>query len=219
MLKLDLPSAESFQSFRHLFSGYPEMLRLVKGSKSLSKEHFLFGVFHQLPQAVILSGNIPLLLYVSEVMQKGPKEFGILDALIGVAALGVSLLWARLHEFSRSSRLQIAVTLLAGTVLVGILILPPTGIWPYFWMLAYGGFLISSKILARATVVRVIPKEQMGLFSTFFQTCGGMIMLTLFFLMSWLNHTLSPTHLFAILGFVLFAYSAFLLAMTAPRRT
>jgi MFS family permease len=209
MLKLDLPQeGEKEFSTKYLFSGYKEVGSLIKGRSELSREHFLFGVFHQLPQAVIMSGNIPLLLYVSETMHKGPKEFGVLDALIGVAAFGVSLLWTRWHKLSESPYTQIIVTLLAGITTVGIVFLPPTGASPYFWMLAYGGFLISSKILARATVVRRIPKEQMGLFSTFFQTCGCVMMLSLFFLIGWLNKTLSPTYLFAILGGILIVYAA-----------
>jgi hypothetical protein len=193
-----------------LFSGYREMLSLIGKpllEKGISKENFLFGLLHTFPQSVILVGNVALTLYVFDVMKKGAATFGVVDALISVAAFGVSLFWVKYHKLSERNEVIISMSILAAISVGGMAAISSTGIVPYIWMGFYGIALISSKILARAAVVRVIPKERIGEFSILFQTGGYAGMMCLFCLVSLLSNRVGAAGLFLILGALLLVYS------------
>ena len=209
MTFLKLPEREKSPSLSVLLGGYRDVYRILKRFRSdgaLSQRQFLFGVLHQFPQAIILVGNIPIILYVSEIMQKGPAEFGVLDAVISIAAAVVSLFWSQYHEISRTRSANILISFAAGAAVCLTGFIDGSGLLPYAWMVVYGSLLISSKILARGAIVRMIPPLQMGTYSALFQTCAYSLMMVLFLCVSFLTNHVGVTGLFVFLGAMLCLY-------------
>jgi MFS family permease len=202
-----------------LFSGYGEIIKLLKRPLSehgMTKRQFLFGIIHTFPQSVILVGNVALTLYVFDIMKGGPATFGLIDSLGCVAALAVSLIWVRYHRFSEKSEAVILTAVLAGLAVAGTALVPGQGPMPYLWMFLYGALLTSSKILARASIVKIIPKERVGQFSTLFQTTGYAMMMLLFCLVSALSDSIGAAGLFALLGTLLFGYGCLASVLLTP---
>lgn len=203
-----------------LFSGYKKVFGLLLGqspeTKRLDQKTTTFGFFHMFPHAIIMVSNVPLILYVSDIMHKGVREFGVIDALIGLAALGASLLWSRLHSLSERKDVYVALSLISGAVCMAALLVSPEGVSPYVWIFVFGATLVSSKVIARANLVRMVSKEQMGSYSSLFQTVGNAVMLALFALVSMLSHTFDARNLFAILGVAMLGYAIFLVKYYSP---
>lgn len=209
MTRLKFEEPETISSPRSLLSAYNDFWAVFKKmgtEKSLSLQQMIFGIIHQMPQSVILVSNVALILYVHEVMKKGPREFGIIDAVFGFSALLISLLWARWHRLSERKAVYLGVSILAGIFLIAMCWIPNTGLWLYAAIAVYALFLVSSKIIARAAVVRMISREQMGLFSGAFQASGYVILMLLFGLVSLLSRSSSPTVLFMVLGGAMVVY-------------
>ncbi len=186
----------------------------------LDRKQFWFGVFHQIPQAVILVGNVPMILYVSDVMRKGAWEFGLLDGVFGLAALLISVFWSARKSWLPNVRDNALMSLAGGVTIAAVAVIPSTGLWPYLWMTFYGAFLVSNKLFARAAIVAWVPKEKMGTFSTLFQMTGTMVMMGLFLIESALLQSLGVVAGYGFLAAVLIVYSGFLFVLnTEPKRS
>ena len=186
----------------------------------LERRQFWFGVFHQIPQGVILVGNVPMILYVSDVMKKGAWEFGLLDGVFGLAALLISVFWSARKNWIPNVRDNALMSLLGGVTIASVALIPGTGLWPYLWMTFYGALLVSNKLFARAAIVAWVPKEKMGTFSTLFQMTGTMMMMGLFLVESAILQSHGVIAGYAFLAMVLIVYSGCLFLLnTAPNRS
>jgi MFS family permease len=193
-----------------IFKGYSETWSIAKSifsNSTLSARQILFGILHQFPQNIVLVGNIPLILFVYEVMKKGPVEFGIMDAIYGVSAMGVSFVWARQHAGSQTKIAFMLSLLGAGLSLCLMSIISVELIWPYLATAILASMLTSSKILSRAAVVRMIPADKMGVMSTSFQTFSYISLITMFFAFSFLSSIYSARIIYGLLGVLLLLFS------------
>lgn len=197
-----------------LTDGYRRFLDglLMRSGSDLIPRERIFGFLHMFPHAIIMVSNVPLILYVSDVMGKGVKEFGIIDALIGFAAMAASLCWSRWHRISERPWVYTASSAAGALACVGMAVIPGSGVAPYLWVTLLGWFLVSSKVMARAAMVRMVSKEQMGAYGSMFQTVGNGIMLALFTAISALSRDIGPGALYVILGVAMGAYSLFVAA-------
>ena len=196
---------------RSLVDGYRRLFdALFRGAASdLSARERAFGFLHMFPHAIIMVSNVPLILYVSNVMGKGVKEFGVIDALIGFAAMAASLCWSRWHRLSERPIVYVASSVAGAIACIGMAFIPSGGVMPYLWVLLLGWFLVSSKVMARAAMVRMVSKEQMGAYGSLFQTVGNGVMLGLFAGVSAFSKGASAGALYVALGVAMAAYSFF----------
>lgn len=216
-LKLDLPNSTVHS--KSFVSAYTDLLNLlveIRRDKVLTSKQFLFGSIHQFPHALIMVSNVPLILYVYEIMRKTPREFGMIDSSIGAMGVIAGLFWARFHKYSERKSVFIFTSIFAGVATLSLGLMSHSKILPYFGIALMGGLLISSKIIARAAVVYMLPKNRVGLYSSIFQTLGSMIMLSLFVITSLLSRVLTADLLFVMLGGLMLLYSAGLTLLYTP---
>jgi len=217
--KIKIKSLDDSNSFRLLqeYRNFISLVRTVFSRKDNSnKRLYLFGVFHQFPQNIVLAVNIPILLYVYQVMQKGPMEYGILDGVAGFAALLTGLFWTRFYKSGQSRWLMLCMPLLTAFSFVLIAIIHPVSIVPYLAFFLMSAFLTSSKIQCRAAVLLATPAEVMGKLTTFYQTISYAVMIILAFSTSYLCHTMSISRVFVVFAILMAAFTFFLLLIYEP---
>jgi MFS family permease len=192
-----------FSEYKNVIRSSYEAIR----SAALTPQQLVVGLFHQFPQTVALISNVPILLYVYQVMKKGPVEYGILDSIFGIAAVAASLFWSHFHVLSEKRQTLFWVTLFSAISILIMGFTSPNLNFPYIVMFFYGAFLISSKILMRASVVRMTPQNKAGTFATLFQSANSLIMIFMFLITSYLSEIWNPPSVFLFLATLMFIYS------------
>jgi MFS family permease len=192
--------------YKRFFGAFKE----IRHEKSRERKMHLFGILHQFPQNVILALNIPLLLYVYETMRKGPVEYGILDGLLGGAAILTGMYWTKYYRKSQKRRLVLGMPLLSSFFLFCITFIPSAGIAPYAVFCLSFIFLTSSKIQCRAAVLIVTPAETMGRMTSFYQTASYAVMLALALGISCLCQKMPIHAVFLVLGALMMGFTLFL---------
>lgn len=210
-LKLDknISQKQSFSllsEYKNFFGLFKEMLK----SEKQTKRDYLFGIFHQFPQNITMAANIPLLLYVYETMHKGPVEYGILDALVGVAAMFAGIFWTRYYKISQRRALVILMPFLTGLSFFSIGLIPAKFILPYILFYIMATFLTSAKIQCRAAVLKTTSKEMIGRLTSLYQTVSYILTLSLAFLLSYLSQCMAVQNVFFVLGAFMFVFVIFL---------
>jgi MFS family permease len=166
-----------------------------------------FGVIHLIPHAVILSANIPILLYVHDIMKKGPIEYSILDGMFSMGAVVAGLFWGKFTQLSESKNLFVLIPLVSSFMLVVFGFSSGKGHIPYLLVLVLAWLLGSAKSLARAKVIEVIPQEHLSQASSLFQFFGNLQTLFLSLVITHFSDALGVPILFLILAFTMFMYS------------
>lgn len=199
-----------YKSFFNLFGN-------VFQNKVLEKKQFLFGIFHQFPQNIIFATNIPLLLYVYETMKKGPFEYGILDALVGVVAMIIGMFWTKYYLYSQKKNLVLLMSLFASISFFAIGWVPATGVLPYIMFCFMAAFLVSTKIQCRAAILKSTPAELMGRLTSFYQVITYFITLSLAFFLSFLCQQIKVQSVFLLISLFVFLFFLFLSWVYNPK--
>jgi len=195
---------EEYKNFLGLF-------KIVFNKKDeTAKRTYLFGVFHQFPQNIVLAVNIPILLYVYQVMQKGPFEYGILDGVAGLAAFMAGLFWTKYYKRGQSKILLVGMPVLTAMSFCLIATLRPVSILPYSAIFLMSLFLTSSKIQCRAAVLIATPADLMGRLTTFYQTMSYAFMIVLVFTISYLCHITSINTVFFVFAILMSVFTLFI---------
>jgi MFS family permease len=159
-----------------------------------------FGFIHQLPQNLILVSNVPLVLYVYEIMKKGPLEYAALDAIYGVVAMAASLLWAKFSRASAEPK-QLAIhAVLSGVGLWVLAIAHADGIMPYAIYTVLSFFMVSSKIQSRAIVVKNMSEDALTQFTPVYQFWGNTLLMVMFALITQLSSVTDIRTTYLVLG-------------------
>jgi MFS family permease len=192
--------------YKNFFTSINELIR----KKTLSKKTYLFGLLHQFPQNIVLALNIPLLLYVYEIMQKGPVQYGILDSLIGISAMFIGLFWTKHYLKGQEKSLVVAMPLFSALTFAAIFFISPIGIFAYGIFCIVAIFLTSSKVQCRAAVLKNTPNDIIGQLTAFYQVGNYIIMIILAFTFSYLCQHLPINEIFLIIGALMLSFSLFL---------
>ncbi|MBI4405644.1 MAG: MFS transporter [Deltaproteobacteria bacterium] len=194
----------------------------IKKSIALSgryRQTAWFGLIHQIPQNLILVSNVPLLIYVSDAMKKGPFEYGLLDAVFSVLALGCGFYWSTRKCFSLSSVALSSVC--SGVTLVLFGLVSPNGLMPYLVMILLAVAMVSAKIHSRSFLLQIVDESDIGVLSSFFQLVSYVVMLAMFFLISFLCDRWHVSFAYYALGIcaLLYAVLVKVILVTQSRQT
>lgn len=135
----------------------------------LSDWRFLAGLTHQIPQSAVLLLNIPLVVYVYQKMGGGPREYGYLDALYALSALGTSLVWSKWPQMNKRPSLLILSGSFSVIGFIALAGLPPSGVLPFIYIASLASALTSAKLIGRATYIENSPTDFVVRFTPFFQ--------------------------------------------------
>lgn len=218
MTRIHIKQNVSFESI-HLLNEYKkffDLFKIVFGRKNDNRRTYLFGVLHQFPQNIILAINIPILLYVYNVMKKGPYEYGMLDSVAGLAAFLAGIFWTKYYKKGQSKKLLVSMSLLTVLSFLLIAILHPKSILPYGAFFLMSLFLTSSKIQCRAAVLMTTPAEVMGRLTAFYQTISYALMIMLAFATSYLCYLMSINTVFAFFALLMSAFTLFIIWIYQP---
>lgn len=200
--------------YRLFFKLLKEIFRFSSNEKKI----YLFGMFHQFPQNIIMASNILLMLYVYETMIKGPVEYGILDTSIGIASLLTGIFWSKYYKYSQIKLLVWLMPLFASFALVIIGMVQPIGIVPYILFYIWGTFMTSTKVQCRAAVLKTTSQETMGRLTSLYQTISYVITLILAFTISFLCKYMYVQSIFLLLAVLMFIFSIFLFWAYTPEK-
>jgi hypothetical protein len=180
-------------------------------SRPHDRKFLLFGMAHQFPQNIILVLNIPILLYVYEVLKKGAIEYSILDALFGMGAMIAGLLLAKYHIQSLKKPIVLVSTVCASLALASIAFGPSTSVWPYLLFFLAAGLLTASKLVCRAVIIKNVPDAELPRLSIVFQTLNQFLLVLMFFGTAILSEIVNARVVFAVMSVLILAFSAVLL--------
>lgn len=166
-----------------------------------------FGCIHLIPSAIILTSNIPILLYVHEVMKKGPIEYSILDGVYSSGAFVAGLIWGKYSHLSKGLRTFVLVSLFSSLMLLLFGHYSGEGLVPYGLIFIAATFLGSSKSMSRAKVLEDLPEALVAQASSLFQFCGALQTVALAFVITHFSVHVSVASLFTILAGVMVIYS------------
>jgi len=209
--EIKVPKQSWAQAFQKSF--------LLQDRSQIRKPQFLLGLVHQVPQTCILLSNIPLVLYVSHMMNAGPKEYGFLDGLYGFAALAASLLWARWPQRSSNRNLLILMSALGAIGFVQFALLPSYSPLPYLYMILFAIVITSSKIMSRAAFIQSSEKEFIATYSPFFQIVSNLSLVIGAFLVGILMDHQGVQAAMLSLAAIMLMYSLLMLALKQKRPT
>lgn len=150
-----------------------------------SKLTLAFGFIHLMPQTIILLMNIPMLIYVEQVMKKGPIEYGILDACCAFSAMFVGFFWAYFSKASSRLSTLVVVGALTG---VGLIIVGNFYfdflIYPYLIFAVLSLFTVSFKMMSRGQLMLTHTAAEVAKYSLFYQLFSNICLVAGAFLMS-----------------------------------
>lgn len=202
-LKIDNEITQSMSAVELLKDSYRDLLGTFKSGireKDIPLRKFFYGLIHTVPHGIIMASNVPIILYVYHSMKGGMVELSIMDGLFGLGGLIASLFWMKNHRKGDSGKVLYLTSALVTVALIVFVSLPVTGVFPYLGLLVYGMISVSSKVLARATVIQELPVDQPGRYSSLYQLTGNIIMMTLFFIITFLGESVRVESLFLFLA-------------------
>lgn len=182
------------------------------------RNSYLFGLVHLFPQALIMSMNILIVLYVYEVMIKGPVEYGFLDSCIGFAAILASGVWAKYNKLSTNKNMIIVMLIFSMILFISIGILPANTLLPYGLFFLLGFFITSVKMQNRAAVLKITSNNIIGELVSIYQIINYIVTLTLAFIFSYLLQFYNVRELFIFLGVFILFYTIIIWCVYTPNR-
>lgn len=187
-------------------------------SDKYERNSYLFGLVHLFPQALIMSMNILIVLYVYEVMIKGPVEYGFLDSCIGFAAILASGVWAKYNKLSTNKNMIIVMLIFSMILFISIGILPANTLLPYGLFFLLGFFITSVKMQNRAAVLKITSNNIIGELVSIYQIINYIVTLTLAFIFSYLLQFYNVRELFIFLGVFILFYTIIIWCVYTPNR-
>lgn len=189
---------------------------LVSRQEARSRGWFL--VCHGLPQVVVLSLNIPILLYVQDSMKAGSDIYGIFDGIFGVGSMLAGFACMRFSALF--GKRAFAIALPVGTMIVIAIAryVPTDGIAPFAWIFMASFVLGITKVQGRTLAIQLFSASQASGEIVATQMLNTIILLLSCWVFTILSADVSAEHIFAISAFILVPYVITLLITTGLAR-
>lgn len=188
----------------------PEKSNLRTNKLFIEKNKLIFGFIHQIPQMSVLIFNIPLFLYIEELMHGGPQTFGIIDSCFSLLALLTGLGMTKIKRTGVFENQNLI--LITGLILFGILAILSffdlnKTFFPYLLIPIIGIFSTVLKITTREIIISTHSQNEISIQSIYYQIAGNIfLVLGAIVIGQIINFTSVRSGLF-ILGAIFFIFS------------